>query len=141
MVRRDKKPKKEHPVRISKKPHTPVLRDGHIQWSFAIFDKTPWSDGDDHRAPFVEVAALLRDYESMPWASFDRKRDHPVGVVDLERPARDRLRAIKQDDTDVPWRFRFSGTRRLWGIRVGDVFRVLWWDPDHVVCKSHKKHT
>ena len=36
---------------------------------------------------------------------------------------------------------RLTGEKRLWGIREGAVFHVLWWDPDHRVYPTKKRHT
>lgn len=43
---------------------------------------------------------------------------------------------------DQYFRFRLGGEKRLWGFLTDDgVFHVLWWDPDHKVCPSEKRHT
>jgi hypothetical protein len=34
------------------------------------------------------------------------------------------------------FRFRLSGEKRLWGFRIGRIFHVIWWDPDHEVCRT-----
>jgi hypothetical protein len=39
------------------------------------------------------------------------------------------------------FRFRLAGERRLWGYRVGRTFHVVWWDWDHKVYPTEKKHT
>lgn len=42
---------------------------------------------------------------------------------------------------DAMARFRLSGSKRLYGIVDGNEFHVVWWDPDHLVWPSSKKHT
>jgi hypothetical protein len=37
--------------------------------------------------------------------------------------------------------FRVTGEKRLYGFRCSNVFHVVWWDPQHVVWPSRKKHT
>lgn len=124
-------------------PDTP----GRIRFSLAIFDPYLGEDSDQPNshgdASFVYVAERLSEQEKRPWVEIEsnRWRDHPVAVSHLIRNARARLNELKQDDVDELWRLRFAAKERLWGIRVGDVFRVLWWDPHHVVAPSTLKHT
>jgi hypothetical protein len=44
---------------------------------------------------------------------------------------------LKLDDIEELYRFRFTGTQRIWGIRDRRTFRVLWWDPDHQVYETN----
>ncbi len=109
-----------------------------LNWTFAIFDNYAWHDDTTHcvRA----LAKKLQDYERMTWAEVKR-RDHPVPLPSLVVAARNRLGELGQDDVSEVWRLRFTGKQRLWGLRQGEVFQVLWWDPEHKVCSSKKKHT
>jgi len=60
----------------------------------------------------------------------------PVG--DLCAAAQDRLAELRQDDRDELWEIRITSEARLWGIREGDRFYLLWWDPEHEVCPSSR---
>lgn len=42
---------------------------------------------------------------------------------------------------DALARFRLGGTERLYGFLVGNEFHILWWDPNHEVWPSTRKHT
>lgn len=55
--------------------------------------------------------------------------------------AQDRLRELTYDDRDRISRLRISGKKRLYGFREGHRFYVLWWDPEHEICPSHKRGT
>lgn len=62
------------------------------------------------------------------------RRHHPIPVERLCPEAQRRLQDLKLD-IDELFRFRLSGSRRLWGA-VDDeegVFYAVWWDPDHQV--------
>jgi predicted DNA-binding transcriptional regulator AlpA len=50
------------------------------------------------------------------------------------------LLACNQASNDL-FSLRLSSLERLWGLRSNDVFSVLWWDPNHQICPSPKKHT
>ncbi len=52
--------------------------------------------------------------------------------------AQSRLLHLKLDDEEELFRFRLDGESRVWGIREGRVFRILWWDPGHEICPSAK---
>ncbi len=84
----------------------------------------------------------MKSYSTMTWGQIeqDRHRDHVVSMDSLIKEARDRLIELQLDDYPL-MRFRFDGLKRLYGIRTGRFFQVLWWDPQHKVCPSQKKHT
>lgn len=115
-----------------------------MTFSFALFDRQfRLSDGFSESDGIYEIGEKLKSYESRRWSEFtqSKKRDHSVPVHRLITDARKRLVELRQDDLDELWRFRFGAKQRLWGIRRGSRFLVLWWDPEHMVCPSQKKHT
>lgn len=115
-------------------------------WSIKYFDHDgPWGrhlcDKDD--ALWACIFVKLRHYESRTWAEItqNKKRDHPVSVDGLTKEARKRLTDLGLDDIESLFRLRLDGTQRVWGIRDREVFRLLWWDPDHEICESHLRNT
>lgn len=124
----------------------PDYRSKKVRWSFELFDyqqdwrASPSSPEDSFRA----VAQSMRSFEGRTWKEIEanRKHDHPVERTRLCAEAQRRLNTLRYaDDVDALWRFRFSGERRIWGIKQGDTLRVIWWDPNHQVCPSRLKHT
>ncbi|QVL31123.1 hypothetical protein KIH39_20060 [Telmatocola sphagniphila] len=122
------------------------FRDQTPVWSISIFDhQGPWGkhlcEQKDHL--WDEIYPKLRNYESMTWNEIlqNSKRDHSIEVYKLIKLAQKRLVELRLDDYDNLFRFRLSGEMRVWGIREGRVFRLLWWDPEHEICPSIKKHT
>ena len=67
-------------------------------------------------------------------------KDYP-GFDSLAEPAKTRLSEILLDDLDGLSRLRLSGRKRLFGVRRHNEFSILWWDPEHEVAVSVKKHT
>jgi hypothetical protein len=45
------------------------------------------------------------------------------------------------DDEDQISRLRVTGRGRLYGFRRDERFYALWWDPEHAIYPSPKKHT
>jgi hypothetical protein len=117
-----------------------------VQWCFELFDAvTDWriNVGAEDHASFISVADHLKAYSRLTWGDIQSRkdRDHPIPIEKLCDRARARLIELQRDDADELWRLRFSGTQRLWGVKVGHVLRLIWWDPDHQVCPCPKKNT
>ncbi len=88
------------------------------------------------------VQGKLKDRESMTWQEIlEDKQSHFVEKWKLDIAARRQLEERQLDDIDQVFSLRLGGTERVWGIRVGSVLRTLWWDPNHEICPSQKKHT
>ena len=107
-------------------------------WSIAVFDHAgPWGRAKCETEGHLwdEIFPKLRDYESMTWGEIyrNKKRDHSVPVGGISKEAQERLVQLRLDDVDELFRFRLSGKMRVWGIRDGRVFQLLWWDPDHAI--------
>lgn len=77
----------------------------------------------------------------MTWSGVMGNGSHPVPLDNLTTEAVRRLEEIGQADVDELFSLRLSGKERIWGIRDRHILKVLWWDPDHLVCPSIKKHT
>ena len=90
-----------------------------------------------------DMLSKLGHYETMTWGEIERnnKRDHSTEVHKLEKPARHRLGEIGLGDEETLFRFRLSGTVRVWGRKHGHIFEVLWYDPDHEICPSPLRNT
>ncbi len=115
-------------------------------WSVVLFDTGgPWGRERCERdgALWNDIFPKMRNYESMTWGEIlqDRKRNHSVNVEQLLKEARKRLTDLKLDDIEELFRFRLTGEQRVWGIREREVFRILWWDPDHEICPSPLRNT
>jgi len=112
-------------------------------WQFSIVDVDgPW--GWNNIAPgffMAEVIPKMKNFESMTWREILGPRNHEVYVYQIGSSAQKRLEALKLDDIAKLVSLRFTGESRLWGIRRDHTLRLLWWDPNHEVYPSQKKHT
>jgi hypothetical protein len=102
----------------------------------------PWCLSKAIPADLVRILEAVSSFESMrPREVFKGYPGKDYIVAELPmREARDRLVQLGRDDQDISC-LRLSGTGRLFGFRRGQHFHVLWWDPDHSIYPSHKKHT
>lgn len=91
---------------------------------------------------FRVVIPKLHDYETMTWAEMDGPSgSHSVEREQLCAEAQARLTQIGKDHIESLFSVRVTGERRVWGVKDVAILRILWWDPEHSVCPSLKKHT
>jgi hypothetical protein len=130
------------PVKVPKSKD-PEIHGSPLAWRFSACDK----DGSfawttlEHGEPFREVIERLHEFETKTWDEIIKTGSHPIEVYKCEKDARDRLFAIQQDDIDELMSFRISGKKRVWCIQDRNIMKVLWWDPDHLICPAHLKNT
>ena len=110
-------------------------------WSICRFDHDgPWGQGSFANSDVLwgTIYPAMKSYETMTWNEIlqNRKYNHSVPAIRLITEAQHRLVALRLDDYEEVFRFRVGGTGRVWGIRDGRVFLILWWDPDHLICPS-----
>lgn len=90
------------------------------------------------------VVWIMATIDHKLWSSVSGEGVGNIKGIPLSRLSQEalhRLRAIKKDDLDQLYEIRVGGKPRVWGIKRGDAFHVLWWDPEHKVCPSKMRHT
>jgi hypothetical protein len=99
----------------------------------------PWSCARVEEDHFWDLLEKLKEFERLTWYEIDtrydlRSKHHhiPLSSPKLNPQVAERLAAL-QIDADRIFSFRLGATRRLWGVRDGPCFRILWWDPNHSV--------
>jgi hypothetical protein len=140
------KNKKKRPtigVDITEPKKVPRVSDpalGRPSWRIGRLDYDgPWCPkkiGD-----LQPVLQRLKSFETMSWHEMHTTGSHPIPVHSIIPEAQHRLEELHLDDTDDVYSLRINGAQRLWGIKQGDAFLALWWDPEHEVCPAPKKHT
>jgi hypothetical protein len=111
-------------------------------WAFRFIDLGgPWCWSALSGGDLAQVLQRLKLLESMTWAEIEGAEHHFVDVGGCSKRARDRLQELKHDDTPALFSLRVTGRRRIYGIRNENVLSFLWWDPEHEVFPSQKKHT
>jgi hypothetical protein len=94
-------------------------------------------DGSDLARLHVQLVAI----ESERFDTLKReKRAKSVKVEQICQEAQERLQVIAREDTEDLWELRISEKKwRAWGFVEGSIFSLLWWDPDHTVCRGLAK--
>jgi len=116
---------------------TPVWRIRGID----LEENCQWSWYHSSRDSLTELVDHLSSFETMTWQQIEQAGSHNVSIDLLCKAAQDRLVERQQDDIDEIFSLRIGAQKRVWGIRDNEVLRILWWDPEHEVCPSPKKHT
>lgn len=110
-------------------------------WRFSTVDKNgpfAWPVGTQTE---LEIVKKLHDFDSMDWSKIEGRNNHLISIDKLSKEAKQRLQDIKQDDIDELFSFRLQGKPRIFCIRDRHIAKLLWYDPEHKVCPSNKKHT
>ena len=119
-------------------------------WSFEDADKELWAFTQEHIGDLFwdEILPRMRALETQQWQEIlvaGKKENHSISAGDLSTVAQTRL-ADRHIEAESILSLRVTGTHRLYGYMVRQVFHLLWVDLEHgdnskCVCRSHKKHT
>lgn len=129
-----------------------ISTDGeNVVWMFDKIDRSGNYAFDVSRDDFdhKEVLGKMIDYSSMTWAEVKRQthddgrsKHHFLAPGSLSKEAADRLTARDLEEfSDYIFSFALQNKIRIVGIRNGKKFHVLWYDPNHEICLSQKRHT
>lgn len=122
-----------------------------IIWRFDMIDRSGVFAFDLNRDDFLhkEVMEKMINYSNMTWMEVKQQthdggksKHHLLPVDFLSKEAVTRFKAKHLDEySDAIFSFALQNKLRIIGIRENENFHVLWYDPEHKVCPSHKKHT
>jgi hypothetical protein len=96
---------------------------------------------DDLRSVLTQLASFesMKVGEVFPGGGYPGKEYDVESIPSAE--ALERLYAIGLADMTKISVIRLGGQPRLYGFRQGNVFHVVWWDPEHEIWPSKLKHT
>ena len=90
------------------------------------------------------IREKLASFETMTWREIlldAKKQNHNISVDKLIKEAQDRRFEIFSEQLDELTSLRLTGNQRVLGLISDGVMELIWWDPEHQICKSNKKHT
>ncbi|MEO5370726.1 MAG: hypothetical protein H7833_11710 [Magnetococcus sp. DMHC-1] len=120
------------------------FQDNKLSWQLRHMDMDGpfgWRVLQGKNVFWDDIFPKLKNFEAMTWQEIAGDRHHAIQVDQLSSQAQRRLAELNLDDIDEVFSLALGGRERIVGIRERSRFLVLWWDPDHQVCFSHKKHT
>ena len=111
-------------------------------WSFSRcdFEHEKWSLKLSNI--YEEIIPKLISFEQRKWSDIisDKKHNHWIDCADFSKEAQKRLKERKIYYDEL-FSLRLTGTLRLFGYIENGIYYIIWYDPDHEICKSQKKHT
>ena len=98
----------------------------------------------DHGGPFSlkaisdkdlrAVWKRMREFEQKTIEELRQMGSHHNPILEILAPdAQKRIRQLRLDDVTELHSFRITGQKRLWCIKLENVYALLWWDPEHQV--------
>jgi hypothetical protein len=103
----------------------------HEHWGFNQLGPTHWRDLRDS----------LAHIEGLTWSELKQTfggrgagggtNHHSLPTSELSSRAQKRLEELSLDDCDDVFSLRLNNTLRIYGIRDGRVFQILWYDRHH----------
>lgn len=143
---RGKKPSRAFNPQASKVPRGGSLADNMAGKPFAWTLESIDLDGPFgwHAVPAAElltsVIPRLLSLQTMTWSELLAVGCHEIEITAIVKEARERLTELGYEIETI-YSVRVTGRCRVFGVKDGAIFRVLWWDPEHQICPSQKKHT
>lgn len=118
----------------------PSINDQSPSWRIARIElEDPFGWHLVEQGVLHEIRKKLAQFEAKTWNEIlvkEKHRNHTIPVSKLCAAARDRLALLRLDDVEEVVSLRLTGPQRIWSYRLGPVFHVLWWDPEHRVYKG-----
>ena len=123
----------------------------NVIWKFDKIDRNGKFAFDINRPDFnhKEFLEKMINYSTISWNIIKqhthdnaKSKHHFLDVQTLSKDAQDRIKQLHIEEyIDNIFSFAFTSKCRIIGIREDEYFYVLWYDPNHQVCVSNKKHT
>lgn len=95
----------------------------------------------EHETLLKDIFPKLQNFESQTWGEIETQsngRHHLVETSGMADEAKGRLEDTEFSGQENLFSLRVEGGCRLWGVRTGAVFQVLWYDPEHRVWPTEK---
>lgn len=119
----------------------------HPSWRFERADtEYRWSIV---YAGFSEIIRSLRNFERMTWGEIAKQThdngkssNHYVALNDLCKEAQKRFSELNLEEyADQVYSLRLMNKTRIYGILRDGIFSILWYEEEHEIYPSVKKHT
>jgi len=104
----------------------------------------PYGWHELNAAEVLRMRQKLSQFEQRTWNEIfvrDKGYNHSVPVADFDCPHAKQWMSQNLPREDELWTLYLGSTERVWGLRREGAFHVIFYDPDHQIKVSLKKHT
>lgn len=143
-------PKEDNTPRTSENPDSimemlfsfncETIADREDAWSWR--QQRDWVSYFNSEGKPCDVTNCLNGLSGLKWSEIisqttgtkrkRRKKNHSQAYSSICSEAQKRWRYIERPEDEL-FRVRYGSTGRIWGVRVGSLFSVVWWDPHHKI--------
>jgi len=112
-----------------------------IAWHFECMDTSGSWPCDI--STLHNIKDRLHAYEKLKWLELTGS-SHPLPIDKIIAKAQRRLTDLGYGDYETVYQLDIKNgqsKQRLWGLRVENIFKILWWDPKHEIYPVEKRHT
>ncbi|AQQ10494.1 hypothetical protein L21SP3_02329 [Sedimentisphaera cyanobacteriorum] len=113
-----------------------------VSWRFSTVDRKgpfAWPKGQKKE---LKILSKLYDFDCCKWQEIEGKNHHYLSQESLSKEALKRLKETQKDDqVENLFSFHLNGKERIVAVRYLNVANLLWYDPNHQVSPSTKRHT
>ena len=119
-------------------------------WSFSKCDWNHEKWGiNSNSSKLPGILRRMNAFEGMTWNEIlsncsgrkNNTQNHEIKLEKIEKSALKRFMDLNLDEYDSLYSFTVTGSQRIWGVRIDNVFCIVWIDAKHEICPSHKRHT
>lgn len=145
MGKNGKHPKARFQPVITKEASHTKNPDGYqnqfISWHFECMDTSgSWPCSIN---TLQNIQNRLHEYERIKWSGLSGS-SHPLPINKIIPKAQRRLSELGYSDYENLYQFEIrngNSKQRLWGLRTENIFKILWWDPNHEIYPVPKRNT
>jgi len=143
--KKNKKPKTNFNLNTTKEAVHTRNPDGYqnqfIAWHFECMDTSgSWPCNIN---TLQNIQNRLHEYEKLKWSGLSGS-SHPLPVYKIIPEAQRRLSDLGYVDYESLYQLDIkngNSKQRLWGLRIENIFKILWWDPNHEIYPVKLKYT
>ena len=142
-LRSEKKPFKQ-------KDNSKDFYSKYPRWLFSRcdFDHPKWGMACNS-SNLTKVFRYLSDLESQKWGEIltdksgrgKNTRSHEIDLTNLIKEAQVRAVDINVDEFDALCSISVGSRKRVWGYISDGLFYIIWFDMQHEICPTEKRHT
>lgn len=142
-TRRKEKASKNKSTKINENANSYMAKTPVWRFNRVDFEHPKWNL-ENCDVSVEQLYRKLKDFEGQTWQQIDKHsngKNHFIEFSRMCKEAQERAIKLHLDQFDSLYSLRLSGTLRLFGLLDDGEYSIIWYDCDHEICPSTKRHT